>query len=129
MKTIYFICAVLTLSIATSAFAAGEFIPFTSIEEAQKNCPAINGLTFTSNNPGIPNSKGSIAGNNRIPFESFPAKQSQQPKNMDSNGLIKDAQFRGVDGIYGYISNNVITCLYSYTGFTDGQIGLVVRGK
>lgn len=106
-----------------------NFTPFTTIAQAEEYCPPVNGLFFTPNNPTIPNSGGSISGNNHIIFKSTPPKKAVKPKHMDAQGLIKDVQFREANGYYGYNSNNVITCLYSYTNFAGVKTYLGVRGK
>ncbi|GEM_PF-3080040 len=118
----------------STAFAANDFIPFTTIDQAKQYCPPINGLTFTANIP-TPDSAGVITGNNRVTFESFtnPPKSAGHPQNMDSTGLIQDAQFRFVSdpapGKYGYMSNGVVTCFYSYTRITGIQYLLIMRQK
>lgn len=129
MKKIFSIVAIITAGLTSSAFASNDFTPFTTIEQAQQYCPATNGLTFTPNNPSIPNSAGSIKGNNRTAFESIPPKQAVKPKNMDTSGVITDATFRSAEGLYGYISNNVITCLYTYKTVYNVDYYLAVRGK
>jgi hypothetical protein len=122
MKRITTTILTLILFCSIPAFAANEFIPFTTIDQAETYCPAINALTFTAMNPS-PQSVGTITGSNQATFESFPVKSAIHPKNIDSSGLIQDAQFRS------YISNNVVTCLYSYTTFADVQYALVMRSK
>lgn len=129
MKKIFLLITILSIGFVSSAFATNEFIPFTTTEQAQQYCPAVKGLTFTANNPSSPNSAGTIAGNNHIVFESIPPKTAIHPKNMDASGLISDAQFRSADGLFGYISNNVVTCLYSYTTVFNMQYNLVLRGQ
>lgn len=129
MKKIISIVTLITTGLMSSAFASNDFTPFTTIEQAQQYCPATNGLIFIPNNPSIPNTAGSIKGINRIAFESIPAKQAVQPKNMDKSGIITDANFRSAEGFYGYISNNVITCLYTYKTIFNVDYNLAVRGK
>jgi hypothetical protein len=128
LKIISLLITTLILSLITSLACAASDGVFKTIVEAQQYCPPINGLTFTVNNPKIPYSLGSITGVNRVTFASLPHKKAIYPKNINSSGLILDAQFRSTDGIYGYITNNVITCLYYYTGFTGGRTYLVMRG-
>lgn len=119
----------LSLGLASSALAANEFVPFTTPEQAQLYCPATTELTFTSIIPSNPKSVGTISGNHGVVFESIPAKTAIHPKNLNTSGFISDAQFRSAEGMYGYISNNVTTCLYSYTTVFDTQYALVLRGK
>ncbi len=128
MKKIFSVFIVLFVGLMSSAFASNDFTPFTTIEQAQQYCPAVNGLTFTSNNLMDPKSIGSITGNNQVVFESIPPKIALHPKNMDTNSLITEAEFRSADGIYGYISNNIITCLYSYTTIYNMKYNFVMRG-
>ena len=129
MKKIFILATITSIGCVSPTFAANEFIPLTTVEQAQQYCPPINGLIFTKNNSSIPNGAGTITGNNHIAFESIPPKTAVYPKNIDASSFISDAQFRSADGIYGYLSNNVVTCLYSYTTFTNAQYALALRGK
>ena len=129
MKKLFSILPILTLGISSIAFATSDFTPFTTVKQAQEHCPAVNGLTFTPNIPTIPNGAGTITGNNRVAFESIPAKTAIRPKEIDSRNLIQNVEMRSADGLYGYISNNTVTCLYSYTTIKDVQYALVTRGK
>lgn len=117
----------LTLGVTASAFASNNFTPFTSIDQAKLYCPSENALTFTASNP-LPNSVGTVTGINQKTFYSYPG-QVSRPKNLNQNNLITDAQFRKVDGYYGYNSNGVVTCLYSYENIFNGQYQLVMRSK
>lgn len=125
---------VIGLSLLFSNGAIAADVVFDTLEKAQMYCPANNALRFIAVDPYLPNSKGVITGTNRINFESYvaannPPKFVIQPKKMDSSGLILDSQFRNVDGIYGYISGNIVTCLYTYTSIADVQAVLGMRGK
>lgn len=128
MKKLLSIALISILSI-TTAFAANDFIPFKTVEQAQQYCPATNALTFIPNIPTLETSGGAIIGKNRIAFESFPSKSAMRPKNMDPNHVILDAHFRSAEGMYGYISNEAVTCLYSYTSRIDTTYLLALRGK
>lgn len=128
MKKIFcFFGIFVTIGIASTAFSANDFTPFTTLDQAKQYCPTK--LTFTPNNPKVPNSAGNITGVNGLMFESIPPKTAINPKNKDQSGLIKDSEFRNAEGMYGYISDNVITCLYSYTTFTDIKYALVIRSQ
>jgi hypothetical protein len=129
MKKILSIFSLLCAGAISPAFAANDFIPFLTIEQAEQYCPAVNSLTFTPNNPTVPNSAGAVTGNKGIAFENIPAKKATRPWSMDASGLILGVSFRDADGMYGYSSNNVITCLYSYTNVFDWKYNLVLRGK
>ncbi len=114
---------------ALLAFNAHAQTPFRSIQEAEQYCPAINALTFTPNNSHVTYSAGTVTGmHDTIAFESMPPKQSLYPKSLSKQNIIQDAKFREVAGIYGYF-NRVATCFYSYAGFNDTAVGLVLRGK
>lgn len=117
----------LTLSLSTAAFADNDVVPFTTLEQAEQYCPPINALTFTPNSSSVPHSAGNITGTNQLAFASVPVNAALSPKNLDSNGFVTDVQFRSSNGIYGYSSNNVITCLYAYPTFTDAAYALVLR--
>lgn len=127
MKNIfsYTIFAAIAL-LSTSAFAA--FTPFTTITQAEQYCPPVTGLTFVATNPKIPNSAGNINGNfNNVSFKNFEPNPAFSPQNMNMNGIIQNVQFREDNNMYGYNSNNVISCFYSYSGFTGGNVYLVMR--
>src|SRR5580704_6711437 len=126
MKKILSIMTLLSLSFLSSillAAKANEFIPLTTIGLTQQYCPMESRLIFNPNNL-TPNSAGTITGHNQVAFESIPTKTAIHPKNIDMNNLITGVQFRNADGLYGYISNDVVTCLYSYKGFTNTQVAL-----
>src|SRR5579863_6758422 len=109
---------ILTLALflsVTAAFAAD--VTFTSVEQAEIYCPAKADLKFTPNNPSNPISAGKIVGHNHVTFESIPQRLALHPNNMNSKGFIQDAQFRRADGIYGYMTNKVFTCFYSYANY------------
>lgn len=127
MKKLLLMALAITV-FSPSLFAESAFIPFTTLQQAQQFCPPLNGLYFTSNNVVLPHSKGSIVGNNRISFESTPHAAALHPKNINTNGLILDVTFRSTEGGYGYLSNNTVTCFYSYTTFIDTPYTLVLRG-
>lgn len=74
MNKIFLAITILSTGFVSSAFASNDFTPFTTIEQAQQYCPAVNALTFAPNNPDIQNSAGTIRGNNRIAFENIPPK-------------------------------------------------------
>ena len=128
MKKILLIVAVASGCLFSPVFAGNNFEPFTTVEQAQEFCPPINTLVFTANNPATPKSPGMVTGNNRIAFENIPPKTAIHPNKLNSGGLITDAQFRSADGLYGYISNNVITCLYAYQTIFNTEYNLVMRG-
>lgn len=101
---------------------AQDPIYFTTLEQAQKYCPPLTAKNYDlifKPSSSAPNSAGIIYGTsqNNVRFSSG---STIQPLNWDSlgSGLIYDAKFRTVDGNYGYISGNQITCYYSYQGFT-----------
>lgn len=127
MKNIFSCAAFLAISlISTSALAA--FTPFITISQAEQYCPLVTGLTFTATNPKVPNSAGTISGNfNNIGFKNQMPNPALSPKDMDMNGIIQNVSFREDNNMYGYNSNNVISCFYSYTGFTGINVYLVMR--
>lgn len=121
------ITAIISASVLSSAFAAtNTFMPITTLDEANRYCPSTGALSFSPNNPSIPNSAGTVIGTNQINFASIPERKAIFPKNMQGN-LIIGVEFREANGMYGYISNDVVTCLYSYTGFTGNQFALTIR--
>jgi hypothetical protein len=44
---------------------------------------------------------------------------AQYPQNMSPANIIQGAQFRNAGGVYGYIVNGVISCLYTYPGYLN----------
>jgi len=126
-KVLSAVTALLGIVFMFPAFAVSDFTKFTTIEQAEQYCPALNGLTFTSNDPSNPKSVGSIEGNNHVVFVNV--SPAPHPLNMDTNGVITDAQFRKVGEIYGYISGNTVTCLYSYTSIFNTTYNLIMRGQ
>ena len=121
----------ISLLLVCASFSTFAYTPFTSEDQASQYCPSAVSLVFTQNNPTIQNGAGSVSGKtNNNTFANFPAKKTAlHPKNLGSDNTITDAQFREVNGIYGYMENNVITCLYSYTGFTGVDVALVMRSN
>src|SRR5580692_11198650 len=110
---------IMLASISSSVLAASEFTPFTTLERAQQHCPAANALIFTASHPTLPNSKGTVSGNNRVSFTSIPVNSAAKPQQVNQRNVIANVQFRNTDGIYGYLSNNMITCLYDYPTFLN----------
>lgn len=136
-KVLLALISVCGIGLVSVAFAADDFKPFITIQDAIDNCPALDGLTFIPKNRSVPNSVGTVHGNhcdkeNKCKtFESiYDHTPPVHPKNMDEkSGLIADAVFRSVDGLYGYISGDVTTCYYSYTTFLNAQYGLLLRSQ
>lgn len=112
--------------LSTTVFA--DIIPFKTLTQAEQNCPAITTLTFTANNSKIPHSAGTITSNfNNIGFKNNGTQYVPEPLHLDGNDIIQDAQFRLDNGMYGYNSNNVISCFYGYTSFTGVSYNLLMR--
>jgi len=123
---------ILSSIFSAPTFALTTFTPFISIEQAELYCPNVAALTFTQTNPQIHNGAGTISGNyNNVSFANLTSGSNQMlhPKEVATNGLIAGAQFRDANGMFGYISGDMITCLYQYTGFTGVDVALVMRGK
>jgi hypothetical protein len=124
MKKVVAICL---LASSVQAFA-NTFNPFLTIEDAAKNCPPATELTFKPKN-SLPNSSGLVEGFNsdNIFFESLQA--MLHPVQINGVGYIKDATLRETNGMYGYNSNETITCFYSYTAFDGQKIFSNLRSK
>lgn len=130
MKKSYITIVVMSLGLMSSAFASNDFTPFTTVPQAEQYCPSINKLIFTSAHPSIPDSPGTVTGDHQFSFASIPEKNAAYPLNMAVNGVITDANFRMANNWYGYISNGVVTCLYTYTAFnTHNQYALILRSQ
>ena len=100
---------------------------FTTITQALQYCPTNSQLLFISNNPRLPDSQGNVTGKNAsVSFTMITS--AIHPQSLTSENIIANAQFRNVDGYYGYISGNQITCLYTYPGFTGVSVGLILQG-
>ena len=117
--------SLLLAGLATAAFA--DFIPFTSPGVAAQHCPAIIGLTFTANNPNIPNSAG--AGNITGVKDGKNFTSIEEPAAAPQTAVnpIQGVSFREAENNYGYISGNVTTCLYSYPTIFGGSRALIMR--
>ena len=120
--------------LALNAFAATGITKFMTIAQAQQHCPSLTNLTFTPLNKTINHSKGTITGNKdndnfaNVINDPGVSRYVMQPLYIQNN-KITDASWRKVMGSYGYISNGVTTCLYSYKGFTGVNVALIMRGK
>ena len=124
MKKILALITLTLFSLPVFAFTA-----ITSVEEAQQYCPATTGLTFVATNANVENGAGSITGYNikNTKFTNFSPSPATRPKYVDGNGVIQDAQFREANGMYGYLTDNAITCFYTYTDFAGLHVALVER--
>lgn len=106
---------------------ASSYTPFNNMYQAAVYCPPVSGLTFTPANPNTTNSQGTISGT-KSPASFKSPGFVMHPKNIEENGKVQNVSFREANGIYGYISGNKITCLYSYPGFTGVNVALILEG-
>lgn len=120
-----------TLLFSTLFAISAMATDFTTIAQAQQHCPATNLLMFTPLSTSIPHSKGTISGfHNGVDFKntSDTSEYMMHPKYLGSDHAVGDVSFRQVGDFYGYMSSNgVVTCLYSYPGFTGVHVPLVMR--
>ena len=129
-KTLLFITSLFSLMLMCQAvFAIPSNLTLTTIQQAQQYCPdPATGLLFKSYNPG-PGGDGQITGSqNGIDFVNV-INPTMHPQSMNSANIIQGAQFRLVMGMYGYISNSVITCLYTYTNYSGGPTYIGMRSN
>lgn len=119
---------IMTMVLATLSFQvfADAFIPYTTEEEAAKNCPSSLALTFKAAN-STPNSAGLVesANSDNTFFKSL--QTVVRPDAINENGYIADASLRDTNGMYGYNSNSVITCFYTYRGINKQNVFLNLR--
>jgi hypothetical protein len=104
---------------------------FTTIPQAEKYCPALNGLNYNA----ITQFKGTVTGNYADRnFISYNANNktnlTMRPKNIspnDNSGPVQNASFRFAMQGYGYITDNQkIACFYSYPGYTGVKVALLM---
>ena len=102
---------------------------FTTLQQAEQNCPATTKLIYTS----VAANDGIIQGLNPqrrlfISYRDTPpvGETMQRPANLapESSGAVGNVSFRYDTFGYGYIQNGNIVCLYSYPGYQT-QVGLV----
>ena len=124
MKRIFFLVIAATFASFTMA-AQASFTSFTTLAQAKNNCPVPGSvspckITFTPSNPAVPNSQGVISGCNvkGKSFQSWNANKHSHNTMAPKNSSAMDIQFYRNGVNYGYNSNGVITCFYSYTGFS-----------
>ncbi len=130
MRKIFFSILIMGGLFSQAAFA-GDPTYFSTIAEAQKYCPSLTNssydLTFKPNSP-VEHSAGIISGESQNDSFFLSTNSSTlAPMHWDSQtAIIKDAQFRSVDGNYGHISGNKTTCYYSYQGWTGIMVSLLM---
>lgn len=122
--------SLLSLGITSQAVLAAS-IPdqeFNTIAEAQQYCPPTNGLVFTPFNSN-PHIGGVITGSNSSDGLTFKSTQPSvmAPQSMAPGNLINGVVFNDNPGFYGYVVNNVVTCMYLYPGYTGIQVTLALR--
>lgn len=105
---------------------------FTTIAEAQKYCPPLTSSSYDlifKPNSQVDHSAGVIYGISQTNvFFTSNSNTQIMPLNWDSaTGIISDAAFRDVNGIYGFISGSKITCYYSYLGWTGVNVSLILQ--
>ena len=129
MKKLIIVSALAVL-FSTATFAATrDFQPITTKNQAEQDCALPSNMQFTPNNPII-NSAGIISGQSQAgkSFESWNSSTNSHNVIAPLNGTL-DAQFKQISGNYGYQNNGVITCFYTYTGFTGVQVTLDMRSN
>lgn len=106
MKFIY--CSCLSL-LSMQAMAVDT--SFTTIQQAEEHCPAINQMVgeVDGSKPWMPTT---IKATDKPDFES--SNTLPMPLNTDGQGYIKDIQFRSENGIFGKISGEWTECYYYY---------------
>ena len=121
------IMAILILTGLATTVLADTNTSFTTPDMAAQHCPATNGLIFTAD-PRMPNNnfgridgeKSGIYFTNAQPIY-FPPRSLTNP--------IQGVNFRkSGDNTYGNITDNIISCFYSYPGFTGQSIPLTMAG-
>lgn len=109
MKNIKYLLGTILFAFTLPALA---FTPIGK-NDVTKYCPNPKSLSFTTVNNGRYSAgviKGSI---NNVVFLSDTA--IQHPKKI-VGGIVVDAAYHSMMGMYGYISGNMTTCLYNYPG-------------
>jgi hypothetical protein len=123
---------ILTFIIITSPAWAG-ITWFTTVDQAEKYCPALTGLTYQ----GITQYQGAILGINPSGrnFISYDSNNKtvlvMRPANISidqPSGPVANADFRNAGFGYGFINtdNNDINCFYWYPGYTGVHVALVM---
>lgn len=111
-----------------AAFAQGSIYYFPTVEEAQKYCPSLTNSSYDlifKSNSYVDHSAGIISGKSQNNSLFLSANNVLEPMSWNSQtGIINDAQFRSIDGNYGFISGDKTTCYYAYQGWTGVTVYL-----
>jgi hypothetical protein len=139
MKKITTVLSSLVLAlVGMHAYAANPNCPsdtqFQTASQEQACCPPATKIAFAQIGPGVDGEGALISAQNQAYFISYDDNTKSSivlhPKVVEPNsmvdGVVYGHTFESND--FGRITNNLVTCYYTYTGFTGVTVFAIMEG-